>query len=187
MTHPRSGIDESVIDGQVSYHQLVETNGVAWAIETESVTINGQVVSGHNLPGIIDSGSSLILGPRTLVEDIYRQIPNARYATEEEVGEAGAYFVLPCTSHIDFSVTFGGVEYPIYYRDLLKENNLNGTDLCGGQIQPYDKYVANNVERPAASFLTCQQGQMDLWVPIHEEVSSRVLQFGRPVLLSCYG
>ncbi|KAF8326642.1 aspartic peptidase domain-containing protein [Cantharellus anzutake] len=118
--------DSSKYTGNISYIPL--TSESYWAISIGGVTVNGQksLITGT---AAIDTGTSLIGGPSDQVSEFYSHIPSAQALTGENQG----FWVYPCTTKVEVSFSFGGVEYKIDPRDFSRTLESTG-EQCLGSI-----------------------------------------------------
>ena len=123
-------LDSSLYTGDVTYVSVPD-NSQYWRIPMDSVTMQGTSISldaGNSVA--VDTGTTLIGGPSDTVRVIYEAIDGARQMT----GNYRNYYEYPCTTNIDFVLTFGG--YSIHITD--KDFNLGryGSDpaYCTGAV-----------------------------------------------------
>lgn len=109
-----------------------------WSIGLDGLKVNGDFVatSPNNVNlayAAIDTGTSLISGPEEQVAAIYAKVPGAERATEPQYK---GYWKFPCKSNFTFAFSFGGVEYPIPFRDLVMYSSGDNFDsaTCLGSI-----------------------------------------------------
>ncbi|CAL8277401.1 unnamed protein product [Boreogadus saida] len=77
------GIDESLMSGQITYIPL--TSETYWQIKMDSVTINGNLVACNGgCQAIIDTGTSLIVGPSSDISNINSRVG----ASADQYGDA---------------------------------------------------------------------------------------------------
>lgn len=60
--------------------------------------------------------------------NIYAQIPNASAGT----GDLEGYYVYPCSTNVNVSMTFGGIEYSINSADFSRPADSQGETCSGG-------------------------------------------------------
>ncbi|KAI8461300.1 pepsin A [Phakopsora pachyrhizi] len=102
------GVENTLFKGDINYSPL--TSSSSWQIATGGLKINGEIIpNSKSNKVIIDSGTSLIGLPGQLVAAVYSRIPGAAAAK----GEYAGYYTYPCESQFNFSISFGGIEYPI--------------------------------------------------------------------------
>ena len=98
----------------------------------DAVTVNGTQVSG-NSSAIIDTGTTLVIGPPAVVHTIYAAIPGARPVT----GGSGMWSV-PCAGLPEVSFTFGGTQFSISRETFTIGTVPEDPDLCFGGISSHD-------------------------------------------------
>ncbi|KNZ56645.1 uncharacterized protein VP01_2356g1 [Puccinia sorghi] len=123
------GINNTLFQGDVNYIPLKSQS--YWLIAMDSVSINGQVLIGSQSNAVaIDTGTSLIGAPTSVVAAVYAQIPGARAAS----GSYQGYYEFPCSANPVMALTFGGKAYPIAADDF----NVGAVDsdgkMCLGSI-----------------------------------------------------
>jgi len=64
MTLP--GYDESAMDGEFEYHNVVEEK--YWALKLDTITSGTNVIDASKYKAVIDSGTSVLVGPEELVK-----------------------------------------------------------------------------------------------------------------------
>ncbi|KAL1408717.1 hypothetical protein Q8F55_005530 [Vanrija albida] len=109
-----------------------------WSIPIDNLVVNGDfVATGPNNVNLanaaIDTGTSLIIGPEDKVAAIYAKVPGAHKATEPAFK---GHWKFPCNTNFTFAFSFGGVEYPIPFRDLvmLSTGDDFNSAICMGSI-----------------------------------------------------
>jgi len=124
---PISGISEELIDGEPKYAPLMKPGanswGQEWMVELQGLRIgNYSLRTNKTQTALIDSGTSAMVGPPKVLEDLFSQIPGAQ-------GINGSYYV-PCNMS-DFNVTIklAGTEWPLYWGDFMSLD----TDLSPDQ------------------------------------------------------
>ncbi|KDQ10090.1 hypothetical protein BOTBODRAFT_147882 [Botryobasidium botryosum FD-172 SS1] len=107
-----------------------------WQIALDSVNVGGQAaVTG--LQGVIDSGTTLIVGDTDHVAAFYQSIPGSQDISNV-VGSPGS-FGFPCKSApTDVSFTFGGQTYSVDPKFFNLGAVSQGSDLCMGAIVAQD-------------------------------------------------
>uniref|UniRef100_UPI00398F36E1 pepsin A-like n=1 Tax=Pristiophorus japonicus TaxID=55135 RepID=UPI00398F36E1 len=101
------GIDYNHFTGQINWVPV--TRDAYWQILIDRVTINGQVVAcEYGCPAIVDTGTSLLVGPSSYISNIQQGIGATR-------GSYGQY-TINCnkmSSMPDVVFTINGVDYPL--------------------------------------------------------------------------
>ncbi|GMK54529.1 hypothetical protein CspeluHIS016_0111150 [Cutaneotrichosporon spelunceum] len=116
------GVDSSQFSGDL--HWISANTTGWWTIPMDGLNVNGQSVDLTMTEGkythmdgkpaaVIDSGTTLINGPRGPITDMYAKLN----ATEISKG----LFVFPCATNVvpPVSLTFGGVEYKMNPDDIV--------------------------------------------------------------------
>jgi cathepsin D len=156
------GVDSSKFSGDLHW---IDANATGWwTIPLEGLKLDGQDVdltlqegpyshmNGHPA-AVIDSGTTLINGPRAAISDMYSKLN----ATEISSG----LYVFPCTGNgvPALSLTFGGVEYKVHPDDTVMgastvqyiRNRFNVT-LPGADTDYYCRAAIDIFEPPGESF-----------------------------------
>ncbi|KAI8449960.1 aspartic peptidase A1, partial [Phakopsora pachyrhizi] len=116
------GLNSSLYKGNISYVNLKSES--YWVIAMDAVSINGQAIPGSQSDSVaIDTGTSLIGAPSSVVRAVYSQIPGAGPAS----GSYSGYYQFPCGSQTRLSLTFGGISYDIASDDF----NVGAIDTRG--------------------------------------------------------
>ncbi|XP_059509205.1 pepsin A-like [Stegostoma tigrinum] len=118
------GIDPNHYRGEINWVPL--TREGYWQILVDSVKINGQVVACQGgCQAIVDTGTSLIIGPQSPIQTIQTQI--------------GAYFEYYSTHGVDcrklprmpyVTFTINGIDYPLSPSAYVLQRNVNGAESC---------------------------------------------------------
>ncbi|KAE8234843.1 hypothetical protein CF326_g108 [Tilletia indica] len=107
-------IDTDQFDGQITWHTVpdryIQRAGY-WAIELESVTLQGRKAVTTGQFAVIDTGTTLIAGPPNLIAAFYDLIPNSQPID-------GGFYVYPCDTNVQLSFTFDGTTYDVDSRDF---------------------------------------------------------------------
>lgn len=75
------------------------------------------------------SGTSLIGVAPSLLGSLYSQIPGAAPGT----GNLAQFFVIPCSTNVSVSLTFGGVNYSIDSADFVRFADDTRQTCIGGE------------------------------------------------------
>ncbi|KAM0755529.1 acid protease [Meredithblackwellia eburnea MCA 4105] len=108
------GVDTSYYTGSINWISIVQPSGY-WSIPLEGVSSQGTSLGLTASAAVIDTGTSLIGAPTSAVQEIYAQIEGS-----EEIslsGESG-YYSYPCSTSVNVTFTFGGVNYAISSEDF---------------------------------------------------------------------
>ncbi|EIW85947.1 Asp-domain-containing protein [Coniophora puteana RWD-64-598 SS2] len=124
------GVDSSAYTG--SFHYTPVTQEGYWQVTADSINGGGSEVL-TNVDAIVDSGTTLIVGPPSDVEDFYSQIGGKDASST--VGDG--YYTFPCSNIPDVSVSIGGATF-----DIASTFNLgkvsSGSSQCVGGIVGQD-------------------------------------------------
>lgn len=102
------GTNSSLFTGSINYVPLVSQS--FWTVQLAGVSVGGQAIQGSaSSSAIIDTGTTLIGAPSTVVSSVYSSISGAEPAS----GEQSGYYTFPCDTNVELSLTFNGVSYPI--------------------------------------------------------------------------
>ncbi|OAV99883.1 hypothetical protein PTTG_01476 [Puccinia triticina 1-1 BBBD Race 1] len=140
------GVNNTLFQGDVNYISLKSQS--YWLIAMDSVSINGQVLTGSQSNAVaIDTGTSLIGAPTAIVAAVYAQIPGARAAT----GSYQGYYQFPCSANPVLTLTFGGKPYPIAPDDF----NVGAVDsdgkMCLGSIFAVESSSSSSTTKSSSS------------------------------------
>ncbi|XP_014648360.1 PREDICTED: pepsin-3-like isoform X3 [Ceratotherium simum simum] len=101
------GIDSSYYTG--SLHWVPVTEEGYWQITVDSITINGETIAcSGSCQAIVDTGTSLLAGPTSAIDNIQSYIGASEDSSGEEVISCSAIYSLP-----DIVFTLNGVEFPL--------------------------------------------------------------------------
>lgn len=80
-------LNDSLYDGEINYVAIPEGLESYWVVPMDNVAVNGTNVTGVDVPMVaIDTGTTLIGGPSTVVKALYSAIPGAQAATGAYTG-----------------------------------------------------------------------------------------------------
>nr|CAI9705243.1 unnamed protein product [Rangifer tarandus platyrhynchus] len=100
------GVDTSYYHGTLNWVPLIEAG--RWCVHMDRISMNRQVIACNDgCEVIVDTGTSLILGPRRMVDNVLRLI-GAKPQGSEHYVSCSAVNTLPS---IDF--TINGINYPV--------------------------------------------------------------------------
>lgn len=125
-------IDSNQYSGDITYVNLPSTrSGRAgyWAIPMDSIEVGGQTINTSEELAAIDTGTTLIGGPQSEVEQIFSSIQGARQVNlggSSSSAEMG-YYAYPCNANPSISITFGGRQFSINSQDF----NAGALDTSG--------------------------------------------------------
>ncbi|KAH7909287.1 aspartic peptidase domain-containing protein [Hygrophoropsis aurantiaca] len=112
------GTNSSLYTGNIEFMNIpnATTPILYWSLQITAFTIQGQPVSfpEENSLAVIDTGTSLIGVPSSILENIWAQIPGSVPLT----GDWDGYKAFPCETNITVTVSFGGTTWAINTEDL---------------------------------------------------------------------
>ncbi|WVW78445.1 hypothetical protein I302_100399 [Kwoniella bestiolae CBS 10118] len=121
-------LDSSLYSGDVTYVS-VSGNAQYWQIPMASMTMQGKTVSlGSSNMAAIDTGTTLIGGPESIIQAIYANIPGSQRMT----GSYAPYFAYPCSTNVNFEITFGGFTIKITDQDFNLGRYTSDQTMCTG-------------------------------------------------------
>lgn len=119
-----------------------------WQIMMDAVSVNGTTVV-QNVPAIVDTGTTLVLGRKADVVAFYAAVPGAQDATSE-IGEG--YYTIPCDNPPAANLTFGGRAFTMSGESLRGDPMASDASRCVGNVvgsdsQPFwilgDRFLTN--------------------------------------------
>ncbi|GAA5911947.1 hypothetical protein JCM5296_000355 [Sporobolomyces johnsonii] len=91
------------------------TNVTSWAKPTgDGSDAGGTTTSGSSQLVAIDTGTTLIGGPKAVVSAVYAQVEGAKAAT----GQYSGYYSYPCDLNVSVALTFGDIAYNMSSADF---------------------------------------------------------------------
>lgn len=118
------GTNSSLYTGDISYNTLIEE--LYWMVRLGDAGTRGTNV---NLNGLyraaVDTGTTLIGGPDSLVQELYSNIPGSQ-------SQGNGYYSFPCSESVDATLTFGNMQYTIPDSDFIAGTlDSSGTTCLG--------------------------------------------------------
>ncbi|KAG1780797.1 aspartic peptidase domain-containing protein [Suillus placidus] len=110
-------VDSSLYTGTIDYQALPSTPSY-WLLPMKSLTVQGSSVtipSGSSSYSAIDTGTTLVGGPSSVIQSIFAQIPGSQPGT----GNWQGYWTYPCSTAVNIAISFGGPSWPISPADFL--------------------------------------------------------------------
>lgn len=123
-TFTLGGTNTSLYQGDISYNSLIEE--LYWMVRLGGLGARGSDVNLDSLTrAAIDTGTTLIGGPDSVVQQFYSQIPNS-------ASQGNGYYSFPCSSSVDATLTFGSQQYTIPNSDFVAGTlDQSGTQCLG--------------------------------------------------------
>ncbi|KAG8980005.1 hypothetical protein FRC05_007448 [Tulasnella sp. 425] len=120
-------VDSSLFTGDIEYVSIPNGQSTWWLIPMTGITIGGSTLQIGSQLAAIDTGTTLIGGPPSVVAAIYAQIPGSQAST----GDSAGYYYYPCTTQVNIGLTFGNKTFAINPNDFPYDQS-NG--MCLGAI-----------------------------------------------------
>ncbi|KAG1728147.1 aspartic peptidase domain-containing protein [Suillus paluster] len=109
-------VNSSLYTGTIDYQSLPTTPSY-WILPMKSLTVQGSSVtipSGSSSYSAIDTGTTLVGGPSSIISEIYAQIPGSQPGS----GSWQGYWTYPCSTSVNIAISFGGPSWPISPADF---------------------------------------------------------------------
>lgn len=100
------GVDTTKYSGEINWNELSEEG--FWEIPLGGVSVDGQDAGISTPKAIIDTGTTLIGLPQSVMSQLYALVPSSAPAN---LDGNGGYFSFPCEQEVTLSLTFGGITY----------------------------------------------------------------------------
>jgi cathepsin D len=100
------GADSQKFTGAIEFHPVVPLKGF-WQITGAKVLVGGSAVV-SNFNTIIDTGTTIILGPVDAVDQFYSNVPGSKI-----FDPASGLYSLPCDAIPSVSFSWGGKNWPV--------------------------------------------------------------------------
>jgi len=117
------GTNSSLYDGSINFVDLV--NPQYWTVPLTALGVasgSSIPITGSTANAAIDTGTTLIGGPSSILNQFYAQIPNASPGSQVDPS-LNDYYVIPCDTNVQATLEFGGQTY-----------TMDATDLIGGTV-----------------------------------------------------
>ncbi|KAF7797249.1 hypothetical protein EIP86_008441 [Pleurotus ostreatoroseus] len=123
------GIDSRYYTGNFTYTEV--TVPAYWQTTLSALKIGSRLI-GDDIPAIVDTGTTLILGDETRVRMLYEKIPGAR-----EIPDNSGFWEIPCLSP-PVSLVFGGKAFTLLPQAfVLTAQEAGEPGFCVGSIVAY--------------------------------------------------
>ncbi|PWN51826.1 acid protease [Violaceomyces palustris] len=120
------GTNSSLYTGAINYIDVIEE--LYWMLNLGGVTAHGSSVDlGSTTKAAIDTGTTLIGGPDSVIENLYAQIPGSSALSGSE-----GYYTYPCSTTVNATLTFGNKQYQIADVDMQASVLDNSGTVCMG-------------------------------------------------------
>jgi len=118
------GVNTDYFTGDFTYVPLKDKS--YWEIALDSVKLNGDVVDADTSNAIVDSGTSLMAGPTSVVKGIAKQLG--------ATGILGKEYIIGCNKEFEVAWTIDGKDYTFKNTDM----NIADGPLCIFGMMPID-------------------------------------------------
>ncbi|WVQ72156.1 hypothetical protein IAR50_001701 [Cryptococcus sp. DSM 104548] len=125
------GVDSSKFDGELNYVSIDDSAKDYWRVAVEGLSINDDSIDISSPQAAIDTGTTLIGAPSSIVSAVYAQIPGSEPLDSSVVGSAG-YYQYPCNTTVSAKLTFGGQEYEMDDEDFNLGSFTDDDSMCTG-------------------------------------------------------
>jgi len=94
----------------------------------QALSVQGNTISipSGSSNAAIDTGTTLVGGPTSVIQNIYSQIPGSAPGT----GNWQGYWTYPCNTQVNIAISFGGPSWPIAPADF-RLTSLSGSQCVG--------------------------------------------------------
>ncbi|KAI8604210.1 aspartic peptidase domain-containing protein [Dissophora ornata] len=138
------GVNTARFTGDISYTNCVSSR--PWSIPVGGMTVGGKAISVTGAIAAIDTGTTAMLMPQTVADQINGAIPGA-----VQVPNQGNIWILPCSGTTAVTITFGSFTGTIPYTSLAMQSTSQSTSQ-------------GNYCLSAAMFPTGQTATIDEWL-----------------------
>ncbi|EJD07583.1 acid protease [Fomitiporia mediterranea MF3/22] len=111
-------VNNSLYTGDIDFQNIPGGTGSYWILQMSELTVQGNSValpSGSSSYAAIDTGTTLVGGPSSVISNFYSQIPGAQAGT----GNYEGYWIYPCSTQVTTTMAFGGKSWTISPADFL--------------------------------------------------------------------
>ncbi|XP_066110118.1 pepsin F-like [Saccopteryx bilineata] len=113
------GVDHSYYKGDLKWVPVTKQG--YWQISVDSISVNGKVIAcDGGCQAIVDTGTSLLIGPRYSVFNILKTINAWTTKTGEHMVNCNAMNTLP-----DIVITINGIRYPVPASAYIRQSDVN--------------------------------------------------------------
>ncbi|KAI0032714.1 aspartic peptidase domain-containing protein [Vararia minispora EC-137] len=109
------GSNSTFFTGNIEFINLPGSTQSFWLQQVSSLSLNGNSVAlGSSNLAAIDTGTTLLGGPTTAVQNFWQQVNGAQALT----GQSQGFWAFPCQTNLSASLSFGGKSWPINPADM---------------------------------------------------------------------
>ncbi|KAI0048764.1 acid protease [Auriscalpium vulgare] len=121
------GVNPALYSGSFTYVPVTKEG--YWETNFDSMSVNGHpIVFERNRDCIIDTGTTLIVGPLAEVALVYTRIPGALPGPQEGI------YIYPCSFKKPITMTFGGTSFTISPETFNLGQIEEGSSMCVGGL-----------------------------------------------------
>ncbi|KAJ6463451.1 acid protease [Mycena sanguinolenta] len=140
------GTDTAKYTGELEFHDVDTTSGF-WQVTGATAKVgNSTVVSGFET--IIDSGTTIMIGPPAAVKKVYAAVKGAK-VFDAELG----YYSFPCATPPEIAFNWGGKDWPISAANINLGQTAEGSSSCVGALAGQNIGLGSNVWLLGDSFM----------------------------------
>ncbi|KAH7889011.1 aspartic peptidase domain-containing protein [Phlebopus sp. FC_14] len=134
------GTNTTVYTGNIEFIDMPSGSTPSyWLQQVSSVTVQGKSVSVSSDSGLaaIDTGTTLIGAPSSIVSEIWSNVPGSMPLN----GQYQGLYAYPCSTQISVSMSFGGTNWPISSADM----NLGSISISGSGASSSTQYCVGGI------------------------------------------
>ncbi|KAH9931920.1 acid protease [Fomitopsis serialis] len=138
-TFSLGAVNTSLFTGEIDYQPIPSGQVGYWIQQISALTVNGAAVNvgtGSSAYAAIDTGTTLVGGPASVIASIYSKIPGAQAGT----GQLEGYYTYPCSQDVTVTLKFGSssIAWPIASDDFEFEAADQAGKTCIGAFFEVD-------------------------------------------------
>ncbi|KAF5353146.1 hypothetical protein D9758_008755 [Tetrapyrgos nigripes] len=121
--------DSSLFTGDIDYNNIPDGMETYWIQQMSSLTSQGSSISLSTATqyAAIDTGTTLVGGPSSVISQIFAQVEGAQPAT----GNYEGYYTFPCDTDVTVTMAFGGKSWTVSPDDFRVAEISRGECLGG--------------------------------------------------------
>lgn len=120
------GVNSTLYQGEINWVDVIQKN--YWLVKVGGVSVQGSNLDlGSTTKAAIDTGTTLVGGPDSIIKALYAQIPGAKASTTSP-----GYYEYACSTDVNATMTFGNQQYTIRSQDFLAGTSDRSGDTCLG-------------------------------------------------------
>ncbi|KAF7348846.1 Lysosomal aspartic protease [Mycena venus] len=125
------GMNASLFSGGIEFLNLTGVQQSLWQLNISEISVRGKPmgVTTTTRRAAIDTSSSFIVGPDEDVAALWGAVPGA-----SKIDNMPGWYQFPCSTNLNFSVSFGGRSWPINDTDITLESAPPDNGICTGLL-----------------------------------------------------